>query len=31
MVMPIIGAITSTTHEMPLAMESSVSPWNIEA
>ena len=29
--MPIIGAMMSTTHEMPLAMESRVSPWKREA
>jgi hypothetical protein len=28
---PIIGAMISTTHEMALAIESSVSPWKSEA
>ena len=30
-VMPMIGAMISTNHEMPLAMESRVSPWKREA
>src|SRR4051794_30428124 len=29
--MPMMGAITRTTQEMAFAMESSVSPWNMEA
>src|SRR5437870_11518764 len=31
MAMPMIGAMTIAIHEMPLAIASSVSPWNNEA